>query len=311
VKNESEILVEIDKVIGSKLHRDDNIPLWQFVRIVNSNEAGLSALIIRIHHVIGDGVGLVATMSKMFIDEVTGETLALEIAENMRSSSSKSIKKQVSIFSVIVDFISSTFAVFALGLSRFDTILKFGAQNRVNVTMANTTRKSVILPTINLEFIKAIKNAANVTINDVLLTVTGGVIEKYCKIKGDPSFNKRSSVFNRVLMPIAFPRPKSELENPMTALSNKWVFISASMHLNLASVFDRLKACHETTNQLKSSLKPVITLWVQQNLMKLAPLFVQRKMAFDVCSRHTVVFSNVPGFQSPVSLCGQRLLGRE
>ena len=39
------------------------------------------------------------------------------------------------------------------------------------------------------------------------------------------------------------------------------------------------------------------------------PQFIQRKTAFDIFSRHSMVFSNVQGPPTAVTICGERILG--
>lgn len=70
-------------------------------------------------------------------------------------------------------------------------------------------RETVIFPTLKLDFIKQIKNSANVTINDVLLGATTGAIKRYCIVKKDPLFDTNSRGYGKVqlrsLLPVAFP----------------------------------------------------------------------------------------------------------
>lgn len=56
----------------------------------------------------------------------------------------------------------------------------------------------------------------------------------------------------------------------------------------------------------------IITLYrIQNNILPLAPDFLRKQLAQDIFSRHSMVFSNVPGPAEPMYLCGEKLLGMQ
>jgi len=71
----------------------------------------------------------------------------------------------------------------------------------------------------------------------------------------------------------------------------------------------RLKECNKTTAALKQSPLAYCTLWIQNNLLPLMPKVLAQKTAMDLFTRHTIVFSNVPGPTRPVTVCGERVMG--
>ncbi len=50
-------------------------------------------------------------------------------------------------------------------------------------------------------------------------------------------------------------------------------------------------------------------MWLQRLLPRILPKFLQQKTAHDIFSRHTMVFSNVPGPSRDIFVCGERVLG--
>jgi len=58
VSNEAELLEELDRISMDDLTGYGKTPAWHIRRVVNTGD-GLSAVAIRIHHVIGDGIALV------------------------------------------------------------------------------------------------------------------------------------------------------------------------------------------------------------------------------------------------------------
>ena len=81
------------------------------------------------------------------------------------------------------------------------------------------------------------------------------------------------------------------------------------MPLGAGSAKDRLKACNKSTTQLKSTSLVGMQYWIQSNILPLLPSFLAQKTAHDVFSRHSMVFSNLPGPEEQVSLGSKKLLG--
>jgi hypothetical protein len=342
-------VTETNKIAATELPERDKRPLWQFIRLVNSS-SGKSALLLRVHHCIGDGISLVSTMCKMFHDAQTGAQLELDIAGSLRTNDRGGKSKGPGLLAAALDALTSLRKVASMSVSPHDSVIKFGVKDREHLTMANTSRIAVIFPAVSLDFIKAIKNAAGVTVNDVLLAATVDTIARYCVQQRDPLFlpattdtssnssstsstttsttntsNTTSATTNttssssqlplpqlqiRALMAVAFPRPKTEMEDPAAALRNQWAFTSVELPMRAGSA-RVLRACSEVINTLKRSSVALIQLWLQLHCMPWMPLWMQRKVSFDAMSRHSLLFSNVPGFQQPILLCGEKLLGGE
>lgn len=61
-------------------------------------------------------------------------------------------------------------------MSRYDNSNMFFPDDKVNLKMGtDCQRKTVIMPVVELSFIKSIKDAAGVTVNDVMLSATAGM----------------------------------------------------------------------------------------------------------------------------------------
>jgi len=113
----------------------------------------------------------------------------------------------------------------------------------------------------------------------------------------------------RALLPVAFPRPRVDTESPSLALRNIWSFVSTALPMKGESCQERLAECAAGTTRLKSSPAALIQLWIQNNVLPLAPDFLRQQLALDLFSRHSMVFSNVPGPTESLRLSGERLLG--
>ena len=84
----------------------------------------------------------------------------------------------------------------------------------------NRHRKLAVFDTVPLDFIKAIKNAAEVSLNDVLLTTWSRAVHEYCAIQECPVLKEKGEkLLYRILMPFGFPHKNND---PVSALRNTW-----------------------------------------------------------------------------------------
>jgi hypothetical protein len=251
VASEEELKVKVDDLCSQPLPDGDKIPLFFFYRIHNTG-TGRSALLVRLHHAIGDGMALIGAMSRVFEDK-NGNPFSLDVPKNAGGGTSRGFS-----LDALWKFISSTIQVVTLPLTSFDSPIMFTTQNKPKLTMQDKRRTTVYFPVLQLEWVKLLKNKAGVTVNDVLLAATAGAIRRYCARKEDPLFAGPAStsgkpVLCRALMPVAFPRSQKELDNPARAMRNYFAMISVPLPLSEASSRKRLEACAGTTRQLKSS----------------------------------------------------------
>lgn len=290
VSSEKGVMEETDRIAQNDLGKYDGIrPLWIFHRITNQG-IGLSGLLIRIHHCIGDGISIVNALSEILTDG-SGVTLSVvPISGKVDVSGSKKKPRSSPSF---YQKLTSFFQIISLPSSKYDTRTLFSPKNNRNMIMTRK-RRTIIFPAVRLEFIKVIKNKANVTVNDVLLSVLTGAIRKYCERRGDTAMQSKV-LQNRCLMPVLVPRPNDPLADPSNALRNNWVLVSVPIPLTSSSAKDRLYKCNIATSEIKRSPTVGIQMKIQQILPNILPLFMQQKIAYDIFSRHTMSFSNVTG----------------
>ena len=83
----------------------------------------------------------------------------------------------------------------------------------------------------------------NVSINDVMFAALGGAIRRLnianeCDLTAKRG-EKNKAIQCRALMPVAFPRPKSETEDKTKVLRNKWVFVSSDFGVRVKDCVER------------------------------------------------------------------------
>jgi len=100
----------------------------------------------------------------------------------------------------------------------------------------------------------------------------------------------------RALVPYAFPH-RTAPKDIKTSLRNNWVFLSLHLPIDIPDdkAVDRLRACKAELDSLKDSPEAVVGHALQVVAGTVLPYKAQLKTSFDVMSRHSLVFTNVPG----------------
>jgi len=266
----------------------NDLPWWEILLIKNTGN-GSSACVIRVHHTIGDGLALIGVFQNILTTQ-DGSPWKL-LTDTMRPP--KTSKKNV--FALAWSLIAATFHVLTLSTTKYDDDTAFSKHN--HATMVHTGKRDfLIFPEIPLSFIKAIKSAANCTVNDVLMTAVSQAIYEYCQLQNDPVLAEKGvKIQCRALLPVGFPRSAEELADPTTALKNKWCMASCGMAIGQDNVVDRLRAIHTNTTEMKEKPRAFMQLKVQNSLASKLPVNLARQTCMDVFSRHSLVLTNVPG----------------
>jgi hypothetical protein len=284
----------------------DDLPWWEFLVVENVGE-GESAVVLRMHHALADGISLVHVFEK-FITYEDGSPVLSIILSNMAQKSKVEKTHKTNPFRLAWMLVRDATKVLTLGLSRSDDPTIFTEPNQTYVHSQH--RECVVFPTVSLAFVKRLKTAANVTVNDILMTAVSQAVHEYCRAEScSVLMGKGASLQSRALLPIALPRSASDLEHPSTALRNKWCLVSANMSIGCVDLVDRLNSIHQTTVHLKGSPIAMVQLSLQNKLASRLPKIVARQTMLDIFRRHSLVFSNVPGPDRPCQLAGQTATG--
>lgn len=286
----------------------DDLPWWEILIIRNESPGGSSACVIRIHHVIGDGLALVAAFNKLLTTE-DGKPIQSELFKSRASSSGggggKKAKKGM--VSTIWSLIQATGHCLTLGATKYDDDTVFSKMNHSGMKHSGK-REAVIFPTIPLDFVKQLKSAANVTVNDILMTAVSQAIHDYCKSQNDTVLAEKGSAIQcRSLLPVGFPRSQDELNDPYTAMRNMWCMVSCDIGAGFTDIQDRLRHIHSKTTEMKERPRAYMQLQIQNNLGPCIPVSVGQQTVFDTFSRHSLVLTNVAGPGEKILFAGKKV----
>ncbi|KAL7540093.1 hypothetical protein ACHAWF_006590 [Thalassiosira exigua] len=286
----------------------DDLPWWELLMLRNAGD-GPSACVVRVHHVIGDGLALVAAYEKL-LTNVDGGPIRSPVNFKGAASSSRGGKgTKKGVLSQIWSLIAATGHCLTLGATKYDDDTVFSKMNHAKMKHSGK-REAVIFPTVPLDYVKALKTAAGATVNDVLMTAVSQAIHDYCKGQGDEVLEARGSeVQCRGLLPVGFPRSEDELNDRYEAMRNVWCMVSCDLCVGHADIMDRLRHVKEKTTEMKEKPRAYMQLTIQNNLGPYLPMTVGQQTVFDTFSRHSLVLTNVPGPTEPCLFAGKKVGG--
>jgi len=228
-----------------------------------------------------------------------------------------------------------------LGLSSFDSDLAFTDPNKRKITYSGK-RAVLLLPQVPMAFVKSLKNAASasphveatkVTVNDVLSALLAGAVRRYCASQGELDLKDTQDfpeVQTRALIPVAFPRAAAATKKEKNARSltapfdddddgdggskndairNLWCMLSCGLPVGVASPLRRIAAVQKSTYYLKRSPRAVVQLFIQNTVLPWLPASLSQQTCVDIFSRHSCVFTNVPGPDEAILFAGIQVTG--
>ncbi len=268
----------------SNAEMDMTRPLWD-VHILHL-ENNRSMFVVRVHHCISDGQGLLR-MTSIFSDEPqkiapyeSPPPAQVTFKEKLRG-----VKTALGmVFRVLfkkADSISplkKKEPLTTFGVDWLDTPFNFAEINRIR------------------SFIKG-KRA---TINDVLLTILSGGIRHYLKQQG---FNLSDIMRLRMhcVMPVALP-----VTSRTQGAGNNIATVQILLPIDVESPLERLRIIQERMNDIKRSPQAYITNLFNR-LGPYLPRWLSGWLYAGVEESSTVFMSNVRGPDAPLTMCGHLL----
>ena len=302
-------------------------PLWQFHLV--ENYQGGSAMMVRIHHCIADGIALIAVTQSM----VDGGTApAHRKLERPRHEGLEAAQDWIA-DSLIRPF--TDLAVKALGAagsgvaSAFEMLgepqkgVEKGVAGGADMAklayqlvrdaaalalmpddsptrlkgMPGTHKRVAWCAPLPLEEVKAVSKALNCSINDVLLSCVAGAISSYLQSKGDSVKGKEI----RAMVPVNL-RPIEEAYK----LGNRFGLAPVVLPIGLDNPVERVYEVRRRMLQLKGSMQPLLAF----GLLAVAGLLIkpaQDAMLGLFSRKTTAVMTNVAGPREKFKLLGSTL----
>ncbi len=278
-------------------------PPWQFHHVERFGTG--SALIIRLHHCIGDGIALMHVLlsiadesfdaSKIPAGGRTRRRLRERVAGTLRGAAAETadmVAHPSHLASRVRQGGRGAGALAALLAMRPDSPTLFkGAATRVK--RAAWTRP------LDLDTIKGVARAQDAKVNDVLLAVAAGAIRRYLADRGEPT----DDLEVRAAVPFNVRPPERAFE-----LGNRFALVFLALPIGMASANERLRALKQRMDAIKVSAQPAVVFGILQSI-GLAPKWAHRMVVKMFSEKCSAVMTNVPGPTEPLHLMGRRIDG--
>ena len=298
-------------------------PLWQF-HLVEDYRGG-SAIMVRVHHCIADGIALMAVAQSLMDDGAAPPDSAhgpnhtgLEGAEdwvadhifkpltewtikamvragensvrswNMVLDPQKSLEDSLQAstnMAKLAYHVLSDAAALALMPDDSPTRLK---------GIPGHSKRVAWCPALPLAEVKTVGKALDCSINDVLLSCVAGAIGQYLRGHGDVTVKLEI----RAMIPVNL-RPADQAYQ----LGNKFGLAPLVLPIGMDNPVERLYAVRQRMRALKGSTQPLMA-YAMLGLAGLTNKPLQQSIMGLFTSKTTAVMTNVPGPQVRLKLCG-------
>ncbi len=302
---------------------DRRRPLWQF-HLVEDYDGG-SALLVRIHHCIADGMALIAVMQSL-VDGGTAppvyrpaphhggvlgaeEWLADAVIRPLTDLTVKALQLAGDSAARSVDFWLDPHKGVEHGLQNSADVARLAlhvgqdmaalalmpddSPTRLKGTPGRSKRVAWCAP-LPLDNVKAVGRALDCSINDVLLSCVAGSLGAYLRAKGESTQGKEI----RAMVPVNL-RPLDQAYK----LGNHFGLVPVVLPIGLDNPLERLFEVRQRMCALKGSTQPVLA----YGMLAMAGLLVKpaQDALLGLFSRKTTaVMTNVPGPREKQAVCG-------
>ncbi|KAL5989356.1 hypothetical protein ACLOJK_010246 [Asimina triloba] len=302
---------------------DMSKPLWE-MHILNlkSSEAAATA-VLRIHHSLGDGaslMSLVLACARKTSDPNSPPTVPERRLATWKRSG---LVPVLGILWAVIRLLWHTFLGILVFLATA-AFLKDTGTPLMGTEGVEHRPKRVVHRTLSLDDMKAVKNATDSTINDVLLGITAAGLSRYLRRqygKDKATDNGKHSLPANIRLRAAVlvnirPTPKIEalsdlMEGAKTDIEwgNRLGYVVVPFVLNWTEdPLDHIRRAKEIADKKKHSLEAAFTYWSGCFIVK----FFGIKAGAAICRRMlkntTLSFSNVAGPREEVSFYGHPLV---
>jgi WS/DGAT/MGAT family acyltransferase len=314
--------VELQKMAADLMSTplDPNRPLWSF-HLVDSYDGG-SALVVRIHHCIADGIaliGVVLSLTDSSPDAPERPGPPLEMAGEDDGPDNFFWNR---VFEPVTQGVITALNLGTQAWQKYLELLTHPGQvldySRQGVGMAAELGNLLIMPAdsptrfkgkpggtkavawsepMPLDEIKAVGKALGCSVNDLLLSSVAGALRTYLAERDDPL----EGVEVRALVPVNMRSQADEGK-----LGNRFGLVTLLLPVYVENPFERAFEVRRRMNELKGSYQPVVALGVLA-ATGLAPKFVQDIVLDILANKASAVMTNVPGPSQPLYMAGTHL----
>jgi WS/DGAT/MGAT family acyltransferase len=280
-------LKEVQAYVGRMANRklDLRHPGWE-IKVIERFEDGASAILVRIHHCIGDGMALVSLMFAL-MDETWDRPDGL-------AKGSLPPAGGLNPFQLLQRAVAVSLSAPSVLLRR---LAWFPDSSHLHGPILSGRKRVAWTEPLDLQVVKQVKDLIGATVNDVLMATVSGAFSSYLARKG-----VAAPARFLVSMPVNVRHPGTPLR-----CENKFAAVPLELPASTDPTSHRILAVKERLDQLKQSTTPLVVYGLQQALLAFLPEVVSRGLIDFLANKCTAVVTNVAGPTHDVSLEGRKV----
>ena len=283
LKSLEDVQAYVGRMANRKLKEDR--PRWE-MKVIEKFEGGGTALLVRIHHSIGDGMALVSLMFAL-MDETWNQTDGLakgSIPPLGGLNPMQLLQRAV-----------------AIPLSAPGVLLRrlawFPDNSHLHGPELSGVKRVAWTSPLDLQVVKKAKDLIGATVNDVLMASVSGAFSTYLARKGAEAPSRFL-----ISMPVNVRHPGMPLR-----CENKFAAVPLELPARAPHTTHRILAVKERLDQLKQSTTPLVVYGLQRALLAFLPDIISRNLIDFLANKCTAVVTNVAGPAHDIALAGRKV----
>ncbi|MEZ4768728.1 MAG: wax ester/triacylglycerol synthase family O-acyltransferase [Caldilineales bacterium] len=292
---------------------DFSKPLWQF-HLVDGYD-GRSALLLRLHHCIADGIALIQVMLSLTDRERDAPPVSPQAPPRRRKGwnpLAPVTRPAVAAVNLSTKAVGATVNT-SIKVARKPEHLVELARSGSDVALTTArlllmgpdpktaykgklgvSKRAAWSKPIPLEDVKLIGRAVGGTVNDVLMSAAAGAMGRYLVSRGKPV----DELNVRALIPVNLRPPGARL-----TMGNKFGLVFLSLPLGIEDPVERLRELKRRMDGLKNTSEPVVAFGIL-GLIGMMPDRLEDVVVDIFGTKGTVVMTNVPGPREQLYFAG-------
>jgi len=305
----AELKARVSELMSEPLDRSK--PLWHMEVI--EDYCGGSAVVVRLHHCIGDGMALVQVLLSLtdehfdparFPDTTEGSSMLSSIADGVWRAAKGTVAAGSRLLAEGVASIlhpSHVLHRVKQGLSLGAALSKLAFLGRDTETVLRGDLQVAQAATwsgpLDLTTVKRIGHALDAKVNDVLLGAVAGALRHYFDAHDEPT----DGVTVRTLIPVNLRPPAEAFE-----LGNRFGLVYLDLPVGTADRIERVLSVKTQMDEIKGSSEAGAVLGVLEAIGH-APIEVEERAVRFFSRKASAVMTNVPGPQEQLHIADRRV----
>jgi len=286
-------------------------PPWRVVFLKAPEAKSKSAAYIRIHHSIGDGLGLLFAMSPMCgceggdpLGKIPLPAALLPGRPKQQAREAVDTPKTKPGCCQKASHFARGFGVAALAKPDSELSINPPLPERTPFLKFNRNRILVRFPPVDMSLVKQVRAKYGCSVNDALMAALAGALRRFDadelgdqRLKGGPSGKKLEF---KALMMIGLPRAV-DAADLAGSISNRHLYASCPLPIDEPEPERRVDEVMRATSVLRSMPYVAGLTCFTDVVTKSLPPSVLRKAVAETFSRHSLLVTCVPGTTVPIT----------